>query len=353
MSTWADVAMRIADAFIVKPGGLVVLRDRCGRSEVVEAVVVAFERRGITTIIDPASDNVLDAVLSDTEPELLATWGRHRGAVLELADAVVTLGAGPIPIERASTDALTALRAGREFMEEVEARRSLPFLAVAVATPRLATELGQTMAELDQAVRAALAPSVEVTRDLIATQISRATGEPLTLQTQGCSFVMKRGNRPWLHDDGHISAEDTASGAVTSNLPCGSIYTTVLEDSATGTVRIPKIADGRDVVLTFSSGVVTSAEGPGAETVMPWLAEFGPDAGRISHVGIGLNPACSGGTGWTIIDEHRAGAVFLAFGENRYMGGTNASALNHDIVLSAASLLAGQATLVRNDQLIT
>lgn len=140
---------------------------------------------------------------------------------------------------------------------------------------------------------------------------------------------------------------------MTSNLPCGSIYTTVLEDSANGTVRIARIADGRDVVLTFSSGLVTSAEGPGAESVLPWLAEFGPDAGRISHVGIGLNPACSGGTGWTIVDEHRAGAVFLAFGENRYMGGANASGLNHDVVLDSASFLAGPRTLVRDGQLIT
>lgn len=41
MRTWADLAARVADAFEVQPGGLVVLRDRCGRSDVIEAVVVA------------------------------------------------------------------------------------------------------------------------------------------------------------------------------------------------------------------------------------------------------------------------------------------------------------------------
>jgi hypothetical protein len=49
--------------------GLVVLCDRCGRGEIVDTVVVAFERRGITTVIHPASDSVLDAVLADTELE--------------------------------------------------------------------------------------------------------------------------------------------------------------------------------------------------------------------------------------------------------------------------------------------
>ncbi|MDQ1727824.1 MAG: hypothetical protein QOK14_1869, partial [Frankiaceae bacterium] len=352
MSTWADVANRIANAIEVEAGGLIVVRDRCGRSEVIEAVVVALEHRGISTVVDAASDNVVDAILADTDPALLATWGRHRGAILELADAVVTLGAGPIATERASVAALAALRAGRQVMEEVEARRALPFLAVAIATPRLAAELGQPISELDRCVREAFAPSPEATRALIDATACRAGADPLVLRTRGCTLEMRRGGRPWLHDDGHISADDIAKGAVTSNLPCGSIYTTVLEDSANGTVRIPELADARDVVLTFTSGVVTSAEGTGAASVLPWLAQFDPDARRISHVGIGLNPACGGDTGWTILDEHRAGAIFLALGENRYMGGTNVSTLNHDIVLDTASLRCGETQVVVDGHLV-
>jgi hypothetical protein len=78
-------------------------------------------------------------------------------------------------------------------------------------------------------------------------------------------------------------------------------------------------------VLTFNSGAVTSAEVRVRKPSTPWLAQFGPDAGRISHKGIGLNPACS--------------------------GGTNASTLNHDVMLNAASFLARPQTLVRSDQL--
>ena len=352
MDDWADVAERIADAFDLRPGALVVLRDRCGRTAVVDAVVVAFERRGVSTVIDPASDAVLDALLSGTDPELLSTWGRRRAAILELADAVVSLGAGPIPAGRASREALAALRAGRAAMQEVETRRSLPVVVVAVPTPLLADELGRSLAELDRVVRRALAPAIEGTRGLIATHVARAASDPLTLMTRGCSLVMQRGSRPWLADDGHISTADVARGAVVSNLPCGSIYTTVVEDSAEGTLRVPALADGRDVVLSFVSGVVAAAAGPGAETVLPWLAGFGPDAGRISHIGIGLNPACPGGTGWPIVDEHRAGAVFFAFGENRYLGGMNASALNHDVVLESASLLAGPTILVSGGRLV-
>lgn len=351
MEMWAEVAKRVTAAFDLPPSALVVLRDRCGRREVIDAVVITFERQGVTTVIDPASDHVLDAVLSTTSPSLLANWGCSRSAALELADAVVTLGGGPLPTDRASQSALRALRAGRADMEEVEARRALPYLSVAVPTPLLAAELGQSVAELDRAVLDALATSLEVIRALIDTQLARATRDPLVLRTAGCSLTMRRGDRPWLDDDGHISDEDRARGAVASTLPCGTIYTTVLEDSAEGTVRLPQFAQGQDVVLTFHNGIVVDAQGTGAESVLPWLAEFGPDAARISHIGIGLNAACTGHTGWAIVNEQRSGSVLVAFGENRYMGGTNASTLNYDVVLDTATLLAGETPLVENGQL--
>lgn len=262
MSTWTDIGARIASGFDIPPGGLVVLRDRCGRAEVLEAVVIAFEHRGITTVIDPASDNVLNAVLSETDPALLATWGRHRSRILELADGVVSLGAGPIPTERASAAALSALRAGREAMEEAETRSTLPFLAVAIPTPRVADSVGRPLADLDRIVGDSIGPAVEPSRELFQLHIARAALDPLTLITPGCSLVMSRGDRPWLPDDGHISAADLAQGATASNLPCGSIYATVLEDRADGTVRIPEIADGHDVVLTFrATGVVSRRSG--------------------------------------------------------------------------------------------
>ncbi len=82
------------------------------------------------------------------------------------------------------------------------------------------------------------------------------------------------------------------------------------------------------------------------------LASFDAGAARISHIGLALNPDCPGDTGWTIVDEHHAGAVFLALGENRYMGGTNASILNHDIALPHATLLAGNVPLTIDGQLV-
>ena len=66
----------------------------------------------------------------------------------------------------------------------------------------------------------------------------------------------------------------------------------------------------------------------------------------MSHIGLGLNPYLNSPTGWTIIDEHIHGYLFIAFGENRYMGGQNESSLNVDYALANATLQVDGQTIV-------
>ena len=63
------------------------------------------------------------------------------------------------------------------------------------------------------------------------------------------------------------------------------------------------------------------------------------EARRISHVGVGLNPYLRRPVGWTLVDEHLHGSLFVALGENRYLGGENASSLNVDFAVPGATLL--------------
>jgi hypothetical protein len=73
---------------------------------------------------------------------------------------------------------------------------------------------------------------------------------------------------------------------------------------------------------------------------------------RISHLGIAANRLVTGTIGWTIVDEHRAGVVFLALGENRYMGGDNQSVINVDLMPASPTVVVGGVTLVANGILI-
>jgi hypothetical protein len=55
--------------------------------------------------------------------------------------------------------------------------------------------------------------------------------------------------------------------------------------------------------------------------------------------------------GWPLVDEHVQGAVFVALGENRYLGGENASSLNVDVAVANATLLCDGRQIVEDGRL--
>jgi leucyl aminopeptidase (aminopeptidase T) len=176
----------------------------------------------------------------------------------------------------------------------------------------------------------------------------------LTLRTgAGCELRLARGDRPWLSDDGIVDEADRAAGAGVSNLPGGSIYSTVLEDAAEGALWLPQAGAARDVTLHFREGRVVEIEArEGAAELGALFDRHSGESRRISHVGIGLNPALRRSIGWVLVDEHVHGALFVAFGENRYMGGENASSLNVDFCVPDATVCADDRTIVREGQVV-
>jgi leucyl aminopeptidase (aminopeptidase T) len=131
------------------------------------------------------------------------------------------------------------------------------------------------------------------------------------------------------------------------NLPAGSVYATAVEDSATGRLALPRAAEARNVTLTFETGRVASIDADeGAEALEAMFDRHSGEPRRISHIGIGLNPRLRREYGWELVDEHRHGNIFIAFGENRYLGGRNASSLNVDFVLPGGTLLADEQAIV-------
>jgi leucyl aminopeptidase (aminopeptidase T) len=151
--------------------------------------------------------------------------------------------------------------------------------------------------------------------------------------TSAGTLTVERGTRPVMMDDGRIDRDDAACGAVVSNLPAGSLYWTVIEDGTRGNIAL---VDGS--VLAFGDGGrVIDGEYAGE---------------RVAHLGIATNPLVIGAIGWTIVDEHRSGAVFLALGENRYMGGQNQSAINVDLIPASPTVIVGDVTVVEHGVLV-
>lgn len=350
--TWATIARRIVAGLNVQPGELVQVRDHVDRPDVLQEVLLAVEMAGATPVIDHQSPAFLERWLGEASPAAVEQSGRRRLSLLEQADRVVSLSGGIPDFGAAAAATFTAWQSLDAALTQVEERRQLPLLVVAVPNQRRAAQLGVTLDELEAHVEPALLLDVDASRQLIGHTLAAAAGGHIVIATGRDSVLhLYRGDRRWHGDDGVIDDEDRRRQTIVSNLPAGSIYTTVLEDRTHGSLFLPKAPHAENVVLHFAAGQIVEIEATdGADALAGWLDAHAGAPRRVSHVGVGLNPRLRRPIGWTLVDEHVAGALFLALGENRYMGGQNASSLNHDFALAGASLhVDGQVIVERGE----
>ena len=346
---WPRIARRAVAGLGVQPGELVQVRDQAGRPDVLVEMLLAVERAGATPWLEIEPPAYVRRLLTEGDPARLAGWDRHRGELMQRIDRVLVLGGDDLDLADAPPEAVTAWRAARHRVSEAEEARRLPFLLLAVPTVECARQTGLTLAALEAAVLPALAVEAETLRGEIDRMLGRvATGRTLTVHSgAGCTLHLTLAGRPWMSDDGAIDAADRARGAIVSNIPAGSIYTTVLESATHGQLRLPQAAGARDVVLRFADGrVVEITAASGADALRAMFDRHSGEPRRVSHIGIGLNPYLHQPLNWVLLDEHIHGALFIAFGENRYMGGANESSLNVDYTLPGATLLVDDQVIV-------
>lgn len=344
---WDAAARRAAAGLGVEAGELILVRDRAGRRDVFEAMLLAVEERGATPLPELVTTAYLRGLMARTPVEHLKTWDRHRLGWMNQIDRMLVLEGMPIALADVPEAALAAWRRAVGRIVAADDARRLPFMLVAVPTPERAASVGLPLDELE----AMLLPALAVEAETLRAEIERTLGligdaRQLTIRTgDDCELHLVLGNRAWLDDAGAIRPGDRERGAHVANLPAGSVYTTVLEGETHGRIHIGL----ENVILRFEAGSVVEIDGgEQAEAMRAMLDHHGAGARRISHIGIGLNPALRRFIGWTLVDEHVHGAIFLALGENRYLGGENESTLNVDYALPAATLLADDRVVVNN-----
>jgi leucyl aminopeptidase (aminopeptidase T) len=163
------------------------------------------------------------------------------------------------------------------------------------------------------------------------------------------------GNRPWLSDNGLLppSGAPKSGPQPVNNLPAGALYTTVRETETRGELWTPSLGGARDVTLRFEGGRIAAVRATEGQAALEDLfARQTGEPRRVSHVGLGLNPYPLRDLDWPLVDEHRRGSLLLALGENRYLGGENASSLNIDLTMPGATLLADDQVIVANGSLV-
>ena len=343
---WDDVAERAVLALGVAAGESIAVRDRAARPEALVAVLAALARHDLTPSLEMMPNDLLVQILREAPLAHLHGWDRHRIVDAERVAGALRLAGGDAPdLDGIDPARRAAWQQAVARVEQVIERRRVPVVVLAVPTLERARALGCDLAALDDAVLPALAVPSSVLAELTSDALAIAqTSTELVIRSPGCELTMSTAGRTWLRDVGRLTDAARAKGATVVNLPSGSIYTTVVEPSVSGTVRVDALAACRDVVLTFADGRISgiAASVGDVASVEALFDTSSGEARRISHVGIGLNPAVGAAArGWVLVEENASGSVYLALGENRYLGGANESSLNVDAVVSGGSLWAG------------
>lgn len=340
MADWRTVAQRIVMGLHVQPGELIQVQDHIDRPEVLHEILLAIDWVGATPLVDHQSPAYLNRWLAEATPTALQQSSRQRQQLMTQVDRIVRLSGGKPDFGLAAPATLQAWFQLDQELERIAEERQLPILVVAVPTQQQAEAIGLTLAALEAQLLPAHLLSVAASRCLIDEALAQVRGQHITITTgRNHQLHLWQGDRYWHGDDGVIDEQDRQHQTIVSNLPAGSVYTTVLEEMTEGSLYLPKVLTASEVVFHFTAGRLTRIEAAhGADEVAAWLDSHSGEPRRISHIGLGLNPHLRQPIGWTLVDEHVQGALFLALGENRYMGGQNESSLNHDFALHGAAL---------------
>lgn len=337
---WRVIAQRIVRGIGVQAGELIQVRDESGRFDLLLELLLALEKVGATPLPQLTPAFYMERLWAAAPAAYLGKWDAVRAQWLHACDRVIVLAGAMPDFTQVPAEPFAAWQTAEQRLTEIEEARQLPYLLVAVPTRQKAAQLGLEAEALESLLLPALAVGINALQERIGQMLHQLQGGAvLTVYSGESILTLKLANRPWLSDDGHIDDADRARGAIVSNLPAGSVYTTVDESQTSGALWLPQAGPAQDVTLTFANGRIAHIDAAaGAAELSALFDQHSGEPRRIGHIGIGLNPKLRRPIGWTLVDEHVPGHLFISFGENRYMGGANASSLNVDFALPGATL---------------
>ncbi|MBN9391947.1 MAG: aminopeptidase [Chloroflexi bacterium] len=349
----------------VKAGERVTILGRADSLDFCEALELECRRLGAFPFVVVGSDAALLAALSDeTIPEIfLAQASPQLLAALEASDLVITTffeRAEPGRFAHIPQARQRALKQSEEAPSNIIYDGKRRWIGTEVPTPGQAVSLGLDWPVLNKLFWEAMQvdyTSLAGQARQLAERLGKARQMRLRDSQGKTDFILPQaaGSRPLELDDGIISPEDVAGGAVYLNLPSGEVCFAPPEQSARGKVFIEATfwqgQPIRGLELEFEGGIVRPLRAEqGFELFCEVVRNSGGDSARLGEFGIGLNPAVTRLTGLTLLDEKMIGTCHLALGENRALGGVNDSALHWDLVVENAILEADGEIILKEGQ---
>ncbi len=167
----------------------------------------------------------------------------------------------------------------------------------------------------------------------------------------GTDFWVSIENRANILDDGLLSDEQIALGDLGGNLPAGEVFFPPNEKQGEGKIFCPLTIERysnkilKNIELNFKNGKLLmnkvsadndldilieafkQSEKIDRENKVPELRTY-----NVAELGIGCNPVINKAIGYILTDEKINGSVHVAFGSNKFFGGTSRSQMHWDFV---------------------
>ena len=349
ISLLAALGDNAVKALAIREGSLVEIRADASAHEWAESMAMSVETAGGIPFLNVVSLEHFRERILTLPVERLRVPPPFLMEMAEKVDAMIVIQRDWSELVRTSPpEKLAAWNQGMGTLVRRLEERRVPDCQIAHPDTASGESLSVTREELHRILEMALTADlfeIQKSAESFAAKLSVQESLEIVSGSEHRLFIQYSGRPVWRGD-----AKLRESCVI--NFPAGSVYFPPLESSPEGSIYFEQWQDVKGLVLSFQNGRVLNVEADrNVESLKELLALHTGDKDRISHIGIGLNPCVSAYTGHTSLDECRAGAVFLALGENRYMGGENASTLNIDFVSQGCTVVVGEEVLVTNGKL--
>jgi leucyl aminopeptidase (aminopeptidase T) len=363
----AAIARRIVnDTLAIRPGEAVQLTTDLSDPALVEEVALAIRRAGAFPLIVYDSPRLARRILEETPEPYLAATPEYQIRMLRVVDAAINLAppAPPDLLARIPEHRLALVRKANEPV--AERMQGSPLRSASLGnngfpSRELARFHNAPYTALEQGFWRAVGVDPAHLRargERVRAILANANSLVLTAPN-GTRLEMRLVGRPILLNDGAADAPRDPGAPPEARqvwLPAGEAYTSPLETSANGVLRIAS-TDYRgikieDLRLMFRDGrVAEMAAQRGGEALREALALAGGDGDRIAVIDVGLNPESRPIPGSTYLSWEMEGVVTVGIGGIDWAPTENRSDFSAAFFLRDATLEADGRAIVKEGRL--
>lgn len=326
--------------------------------DVANAMAVECFKQGADAMISLWTDEYYYGLIRELTEESLGECSKICQAFTEAETATINLFGpkNPEGLKALSPSKLDAWSKGERkahYPRNIERGIRNVSLPLALLTPQRAKTYGFNLENWKKTVSNALAMDLkEIAKKgrEVKAALRKAHKVQLTA-SNGTNLTFELDKRPIHVDDGIIDKADIKRKSLDTQLPTGSVLTTIAETSGNGKIIFDKPLQqmGQNISgiqLKFKDGKVTSMKGrKNFEVISKLFEKASGDRDKIGYIQIGLNPKAKYGY---LMDYIVEGSVQIGIGDNEYIGGKNSSTFGLAATLGKATLKLDGKTLIRN-----